>query len=235
MVTNGLRYLRNNAIGALALFVALGGTGYAATGGFNQGGTLKACVNGEGRLKVVGSGTHCHKGQKPVSWNQTGPKGATGAAGANGAPGAQGPQGAHGAQGIEGPQGPSQVFEASHEGPDALTKSAKFELKTLATLDVPAGNYAASATATVIGSTTLEEEIICHLDNTETGDEAANVVTLIPGGAFRAFDTVALETSGELPSDGAWQFRCSTENPEVSIEEIHMQALQVGEVTKSVS
>jgi len=229
VIANSLRYLRSNAIGALALFVALGGTGYAASGGFSQGGALKACVNEEGRLKLVGSGKRCHKGQKSVSWNQSGPKGATGAAGSNGANGAQGPQG------IQGPQGPSQVFEASHEGPDTLAKSAKFELKTLVTLAVPAGDYAASASATVSGSTSLEEEVICHLDNAQTGDEASNVVTLIPGGAFRAFDTVALETSAKLPSGGTWRFRCSTENPEVKIEEIHMQALQVGNVTKSAS
>lgn len=232
MIANSLRYLRGNAIGALALFVALGGTGYAASGGFSQGGTLKACVNEEGRLKLVGSGKRCHKGQTSVSWNQTGPKGANGAAGATGAAGAQGLQGP---QGIQGPQGPSQVFEASHEGPDTLAKSAKFELKTLVTLAVPAGDYAASASATVSGSQSLEQEIICHLDNAQTGDEASNVVTLIPGGAFRAFDTVALETSAKLPSGGTWRFRCSTENPEVKIEEIHMQALQVGNATKSAS
>lgn len=229
MIAKGLRYLRNNAIGALALFVALGGTGYAATGGFSQGGALKACVNEEGRLKLVKPGGRCHKGQKAVSWSQTGPKGATGD------PGASGAAGAVGGPGPQGPQGPSQVFEASHEGPDTLVSSKGFELKTLATLTVPVGSYAASASATLSGSITLEEEVICHLDNAQTGDEASNVITLIPGGAFRAFNTVALETSTKLPSGGTWRFRCSTESPEVKIEEIHMQALQVGNVTKSAS
>jgi hypothetical protein len=232
MIATSLKYLRNNAIGALALFVALGGTGYAASGGFSQGGTLRACVNEEGRLKLVGSGGRCKKGQKSLAWNQTGPKGASGAAGSTGASGATG---AAGAQGPQGPQGPSQVFEASHEGPNTLAKSAKFELKTLASVGVPAGSYAASASATLSGSLTLEEEVICHLDNAQTGDEASNVVTLIPGGAFRAFDTVALETSAALPSGGTWRFRCSTESPEVKIEEIHMQAVQVANVTKSPS
>jgi hypothetical protein len=229
VIAKSLRYLRNNVIGVLALFVALGGTGYAASGGFSQGGALRACVNEEGRLKLVESGKRCHKGQKSVSWSQTGPKGA------NGAPGANGAAGAAGATGAQGPQGPSQAFEASHEGPNTLTKSNKFELKTLATLGVPAGSYVASATATVSGSTTLEEEIICHLDNAQTGDEGSNVVTLIPGGAFRAFDTVALEASAALPSGGTWRFRCSTESPEVKIEEIHIQAVQVASVSKSVS
>ena len=174
-------------------------------------------------MKLLASGKHCRRGQKSVSWNQSGLKGLTGA---TGAAGAQGPQG---------PQGPSQAFEASHEGPDTLTKSAKFELKTLATLAVPAGDYAASATATFSGSTTLEEEVICHLDNAQTGDEAAGVVTLIPGGAFREFTSVALETSAKLPSGGSWRFRCSTENPEVKVEEIHVQAVQLGNVTKSAS
>lgn len=48
-----LKYLRQNALGALALFVALGGTGYAATGGFTSNGKLSACVSGEGGIKLL--------------------------------------------------------------------------------------------------------------------------------------------------------------------------------------
>ena len=38
MVGKVARYLANNALGALALFLALGGVSYAATGGFTSGG-----------------------------------------------------------------------------------------------------------------------------------------------------------------------------------------------------
>jgi hypothetical protein len=81
------RYLANNALGALALFVALGGVSYAATAGFNSGGKLQACVNGNGSLRLVKAGKSCHHGQQKLAWNQTGvqgPKGATGATGPSG-------------------------------------------------------------------------------------------------------------------------------------------------------
>ena len=112
MVGKAARYLANNALGALALFVALGGVSYAATGGFVSGGQLKACVNGGGAITLLNSGKHCKRGQKQIAWNQTGPQGATGATGANGAVGAAGGTGAGGASGNTGPQGPPGAVRA---------------------------------------------------------------------------------------------------------------------------
>jgi len=102
VAAKGIGYLRHNLLGALALFIALGGTSYAATGGFSQGGTLKACVNEEGRVKLLKAGGHCKRGQSAVAWNQAGlqgVKGTTGATGATGAAGAAGAQGPNGADG----------------------------------------------------------------------------------------------------------------------------------------
>jgi hypothetical protein len=97
-----------NVVAALALFVALGGTSYAATGGFSSGGTLRACANEEGAIRLLKAGKKCKKGQTAVAWNQTGPAGAPGAKGANGAngaPGATGAPGAAGDKGLEGQKG----------------------------------------------------------------------------------------------------------------------------------
>jgi hypothetical protein len=85
-----------NVAATLALVLALSGGAIAATGGFASGGRLQACVNHEGGLKLLKSGQKCKRGQKLVSWNQTGPagpKGATGATGSAGAPGAPGAPG----------------------------------------------------------------------------------------------------------------------------------------------
>ena len=85
-----------NVAATLALVLAMSGGAIAATGGFSSGGTLRACVNEEGGIKLLKAGRHCKRGQKTVAWNQTGPagaKGASGAAGAPGAPGAAGPSG----------------------------------------------------------------------------------------------------------------------------------------------
>jgi hypothetical protein len=91
-VSKGWAYLRENAVGFLALFVALSGAGYAAKGGFTSNGKLQACVNGNGSLTLLKTGKHCHHGQKTVAWNQAGipgPRGANGLSGIaqlNGAP-----------------------------------------------------------------------------------------------------------------------------------------------------
>jgi hypothetical protein len=99
VVSTGLGYVRSNALGALALFVALGGTGYAATAGFTPGpAKIKACAGSNGTLKLL-TGKKCKKGQKAVAWNQqgvAGPKGASGTPGAAGAAGGAGTAGANG-------------------------------------------------------------------------------------------------------------------------------------------
>jgi hypothetical protein len=97
MISKGLGLARSNVIALLALFVALGGTSYAATGGFTSSGKLQACVNEEGGIKLLKAGKHCKRGQKAVAWNQTGPAGAKGAAGAAGSAGATGATGPGGA------------------------------------------------------------------------------------------------------------------------------------------
>jgi hypothetical protein len=99
LVTNGLRFIANNAVGFLALCVALGGVGYAATGEFSNDGQLQACVSESGTLTLLKASKHCKHGQKKVAWNQTG------VAGPKGAPGAAGTPGAAGVKGTEGPKG----------------------------------------------------------------------------------------------------------------------------------
>lgn len=86
----------------LALLLAMSGGAVAATGGFTASSSIKACAGNEGVLKLQ---TKCKKGQKAVTWNQTGPAGATGATGATGPTGATGAQGAAGAKGTEGQKG----------------------------------------------------------------------------------------------------------------------------------
>jgi hypothetical protein len=90
MLKRAARYTANNAIGILALFVALGGVSYAATGGFESSGQLQACVGQNGTLTLLKSGKKCRRGQQRVAWSQTGPRGPAGASGANGLNGTNG-------------------------------------------------------------------------------------------------------------------------------------------------
>lgn len=104
-----------NVAATLALVLAMSGGAVAATGGFSSGGTLKACVNEEGAIRLLKVGKGCKKGQKAVSWNETGPAGAKGAAGAAGPAGASGPAGAKGTDGAKGKEGPEG--QEGQEGP----------------------------------------------------------------------------------------------------------------------
>jgi hypothetical protein len=95
MLRKGLGFVRNNAVGFVALFVALGGTTYAAAGGFARSdGTFHACVGGDGSIRLVNAGKHCGKGKRAVAWNIKGPTGARGPAGAPGTNGVNGTNGA---------------------------------------------------------------------------------------------------------------------------------------------
>jgi Collagen triple helix repeat (20 copies) len=90
-------------VALIALFVALGGTGYAA---------LRLPKNSVGTVQLVnGAVTKTKIAKKTIaslhgSRGKTGPAGSTGAAGAAGATGAAGAQGPFGPQGPAGPQGP---------------------------------------------------------------------------------------------------------------------------------
>jgi hypothetical protein len=79
---------------ALAL-VAAGGTALAANSGspVSSTGVITGCYttpspSGSSLLNLQYGGTTCPKGNSTISWNQTGPQGATGATVATGATGA---------------------------------------------------------------------------------------------------------------------------------------------------
>jgi hypothetical protein len=104
-VMAGVTYLRRHHLGALALFVALGGTSYAAISGIpDSGGAFHGCVDTQtGSLRVVQRTGLCRAqrtvkrggkrvrvpGEFAVSWNQ---RGQSGPAGAQGQTGQVGPQ-----------------------------------------------------------------------------------------------------------------------------------------------
>lgn len=113
-----IRHMPSPAMGValVALFVALGGTGYAAGGGFGgDGGGLRAeaaarrgARRGARRVQRGPTGARGPAGPQGTA----GPAGSTGAAGERGAPGATGAPGAPGATGATGPQGPAGTAKA---------------------------------------------------------------------------------------------------------------------------
>jgi hypothetical protein len=98
-------------VSLVALFVALGGTGYAAgrlaTGSVGAKQLKKGAVNSvkvKDRSLRLGDFKPSERGKLR---GPAGPRGAAGPAGAKGATGAQGPAGPAGADGAQGPQGPA--------------------------------------------------------------------------------------------------------------------------------
>jgi hypothetical protein len=81
-------------IAGLALFIGLGGVGYAVVAGVpDSNGVFHGCVaRATGATRIVPSSTQCHpatpgqpnSGEKAVAWSQTGPVGANGKDGVNG-------------------------------------------------------------------------------------------------------------------------------------------------------
>jgi hypothetical protein len=188
VLNKGLRYLRNNALGALALFVALGGTSYAATGGFSSGGALKACANEEGVIRLLKPGKTCKKGQKAVSWNQTGPAGAAGPRGAAGALGAAGGTGAAGAKGESGANGTARAYGVvSSAGQIVAAKS-----KNLTAEKTGTGSYCVRPTGGGINFATVQA--IATVDH----DDGS--------GDYHIVQTIAADSTNEDDCPGGWEF-----------------------------
>ena len=110
----------STALASLALLVALGGTGYAATvlpagsvgtAQLKEGAVVSSKVkDGSLRAKDFARGS-LPSGPQGDS-GPAGPQGPAGPAGAAGAAGARGPQGPQGAQGPQGPQGPAGAISS---------------------------------------------------------------------------------------------------------------------------
>ena len=122
---------RTILIGTMSAFVLLAaGTTAGATiaGPADSSGVIHACYanptsNGQHAILLRNVGTSCPTGMTAISWNQTGPPGATrpagppGSAGAKGDTGAQGPTGPAGATGSPGPGTARVMALASHSTP----------------------------------------------------------------------------------------------------------------------
>ena len=117
------RWTYANVAASLALFIAVGGGAFAASGGFvSHSGTIHGCVRSSGTLLVVRSGHHCPRHTTALTFNQRGSRGPAGADGKNGAAGPAGAPGAAGAPGT--PGAPGQTGATGPSGPTTISTSA---------------------------------------------------------------------------------------------------------------
>jgi Collagen triple helix repeat (20 copies) len=98
-----------NVVATVALFAALGGSAWAATGGLrSSSGVIHGCVSQRSHvLSVITAGRRCGRRSAALSFNAKGVPGAAGAAGPQGQPGPLGPQGVPGKNGVDGAIGRS--------------------------------------------------------------------------------------------------------------------------------
>ena len=176
VLSPGMLALSALLLAVISVFIALGGPGYAA--GVARSVTNADKVDGlhaskrprpnrllalDAKAKLPASvlpavqagpagpaGPQGPKGDTGATGLQ-GPKGDTGATGAKGDTGATGAKGDTGAQGPVGPQGPIGPSDAySVQGSSVMVASADYSAPTaIATLNLPAGTYAITATALV--------------------------------------------------------------------------------------
>jgi hypothetical protein len=223
-------------ISLVALFVALGGTGYAA---------LKLPKNSVGSSQIkTGAVRSSEVKDRSLKRKDFGseqiPTGKRGAVGPAGPPGANGANGANGRDGATGPRGPSDAYVANTTGSQNDSSSIS--------VNVPAGDYAAVGSGQVLyfrnDSTypTTEGEVNCSL--TSAGDPAHNAGTFatVPSHGFAistqrgGLTTVSQNSAFHLTAAGTLIYTCSNapagtqDGSTMQYSNLRVAAIQLGAV-----
>jgi hypothetical protein len=198
-------------VACLALAVALGGTGIAATVALapNSVGTPQLKNNAVTTVKVKNGSllkADFKAGQIPA-----------------GAAGPAGPAGAAGAAGAAGPAGPSDAYARFLNGPLVVPPAPA----TLANLAVPqAGKYVVFAKVFIAqsgGSATIACTLVAGTDSDESR------VGLLAG----QNGTLALNVVHEFAAAGSVDLQCATNAGATAASSIKMTAIKVGNLTNS--
>ncbi len=180
------RWLRIGVIAAGATAL-VGGAIPAIAAATSSTVTYYACVtNSTGAIKIVGKTTGCKSGSHKISWNNTGPRGATGA---------------------RGPAGVTKGYIDFSGGAD-LTNDA---LTTVGTLNLPAGNYMINAKVEgELGSSNHGDDVVsCDMDDSNGNTLDTNGVTLIPGLDSASGESMTLLGATSLAASGYVQIVCA--------------------------
>jgi len=172
------RFLRQNTIALLALFLALGGTTYAASTALISKNSVASpqVVNGSLQAKDLSK-----KARKALKGNR-------------GAPGAKGDTGAKGATGSQGPIGPSDAYAVGNGSSAGST--------TPITKAVPAGDYVVTAKVVNYGAG-ADTNTRCDL----TGGSGSAIVfghIQAAGGVSQETLTAVMVTTFAAPGNLSW-------------------------------
>ena len=213
-------------ISLIALFVALGGTSYAAIAlapknsvGSPQviNGSLQTVdLSKKARAALKGNrgpagpaGAQGAQGAAGLTGaaGAAGPAGATGPAGSAGAVGATGPAGASGAAGATGPRGPSDVYQAADLSFVAWTTT----YSTQRSLSLPAGNWLVTATGVANSNGGADEHVDCRMQLGGVTLDSAEDLILAPNFAAGERDTFSLQGAGTLAAAGTATLQCQSD------------------------
>jgi hypothetical protein len=200
-----------NVMATVAVFIALGGVGYAA---------VKLPKNSVGARQLKKGAV------TPAKISAAATKALSGARGPAGSTGPQGPQGL---RGEAGPAGPSNAYYVFNNDETTGTKTIS--------LNVPAGNYVASASMYAFNREAKEGRVGCTLtsiaDRAHEGSAVANVPKS-PAETINSYVQPAAETVFSFGSGGGKiEYECGNfeGTAKVGFYQAHITAVAVGSLT----
>lgn len=212
-----LRHIRRNFVSYLALFVALGGTSYAAVKlPKNSVGSAQLRNNVVTSRKVRGHSllardfkAHQLPAGRRGKAGPTGPQGLPGVAGtpgSRGATGPTGPTGATGATGLQGPAGPLDVLYKAQSG--TATSSAG---TTIATISLPAGKWLLTGHVVADNSSsTAAAEPACSIGTVGPNPIFTNAKAYLPPHSGNEQpQTLSVQAISDSTSDGTAELDCT--------------------------
>jgi hypothetical protein len=223
-----IRALRGNSIALLALFVALGGTSYAAMQlPRNSVGSKQIRESAVNSKKVRDGSLRARdfaRGQLPG-----GQASAPGAVGPQGPRGEQGPAGSQGERGETGLRGPSAGFAGDVVG-GMTDRPGGADLSVVATIeDLPAGDYVVNAHAALIS--TVAASSVCYVwseDDSQISTASRQQLQANAYGAHAIAAALTLEQAQDL------HLKCAVFNPQGfwNPEGRGLTAVRVGSLTE---
>jgi hypothetical protein len=215
-----VRHIRRNFVSYLALFVALGGTSYAAIKlPRNSVGSAQLRHNAVTSRKVrdhsllardfkahqLPAGRQGEAGPAGAQ-GARGPAGGAGPQGSRGATGPTGPQGATGATGSQGPAGPMDVLYNAQSGPASSSGGV-----AIATISLPAGKWLLTGHVVADNSSsTTAAEPACSIGTVGPNPIFTNAkVFLPPHSGNEQPQTLSIQAISDSTSDGTAELDCT--------------------------
>jgi hypothetical protein len=189
---------------------------------------LLPVLHSKGDLRLIQPGESCRSYEKPITWNQAGVPGSPGEPGAPGLPGepgAQGPQGEPGPQGPPGEPGTSDSATAFVASAGPVSAGTASQPEVIVSLPVPAGAYAISVAADMLGQTAFDCTLLA----------AGVVADKTRPTNIGSFSTVTLALNGvaTLAAPGTIEVQCGNGGnglPGYVVSDMDLTAIRVGSV-----